>query len=214
MKPQTLEDHLTAFYGATGMAPAQADRLAEIARASEHRADRSTGLGGWRYAIAACLGLLIVSVSLQVAALTSAFDRSDALAARTVGESSPAGMVSSPPEKTGYANGRSLAPRLVAMQFHMDGCPLTAETTPVFAELMEKYGDRDVIFTQYDITSPGAVERSSKLAQAIGVDGFYQGPYQSGVIELVDRETRQVVAVMHRRVDRPKFEEALAQALP
>ena len=213
MDPKTLGDHLADYYGAQELSPRTAKHLAHLAdvvhETSRRRSGPSSRMVG--YGVAACLGLLGVSVVLQIVALTQSpqvvlVDRNASVAAEgsTAWESAR--------EKRLVAASQS-DPRFVAVKFHMDGCPYSAETAPVFTELMQKYSAEPIVFAQYDMTTKDSLARSANLARGLGVDGLCKGPYQSGLIELLDRRSGEVIARLDRREDFPSFEKALNQAL-
>lgn len=212
MNRRTIEEHMADHYRDTRLPPSTATRLARLARAdAQNERKGAAGLGTVRYAVAACIGLLGVSIALQVVGLARDRTMYVARPINAVGDGLVGGTQTR--DVSHLLNRGQVAPRLVAMHFSLDGCPYTEETTPVFTSLMNKYGDRPVIFTQYDITDERVRMRSANLARAIGVGGLYEGLFQSGVIELIDRETGEILSVMHRRDELSIFEDALVQAL-
>ena len=105
-------------------------------------------------------------------------------------------------------------PKLVAVKFQIEGCPFAEAAEPVFAELKKKFGDRSVVFAKYDMTSKMTLTQSRNLACCLGINWIYEGPFQSGMIKLIDRECGKVLATLTDRSQMPDMEQALASALP
>ena len=113
-----------------------------------------------------------------------------------------------------FPNEEGTFPRLVLVKFHMDGCPFSAETAPAFTELFDKYGNRAIVFAKYDMTDEDALKHSGMLARDLGIGWTYKGQFQSGLIEVVDRERGEIVATLSRRDELPQMERVLDRVLP
>jgi thiol-disulfide isomerase/thioredoxin len=206
MSTRTLKDHLVEHYGGMDLPPQVVRRLGALADA-EGEADVSHKLAlrsRWTpVGVAVCIVLLATSVGLQVYQIAR---RPAALLVQRPAEP-VSGWRAEPVDSGG-------APRLVAVKFHIDGCPYAAETAPLFAALIDKYAEKPVVFAKYDMTTPARMAQSKNLARALGVEWLYEGAYQSGMIELVDRESGQVLAKVTKRNELETIEQALDQALP
>lgn len=203
MSHRSLKDCLNDHYGGMNASPAVTDRLTTLADAEARGSGVVRGGSRWLSAgVAGCLVLLVTLVGLQVYQLA--------------GRPTPT-AVSDPSNWTGnlplQAKRPAEGPRLVTVKFHIDGCPYSAETAPVFTELMDRYADKPVIFAKYDMTNERTLKQSRNLAEALGVEKLYQGPFQSGLIEVVDRKTGQVLATATKRTELEDLENVLDQAL-
>lgn len=104
-------------------------------------------------------------------------------------------------------------PRLVAVKFQIEGCPIAAAAEPLFTELVNKYWDRPVMFTRYDITDKTRRCLSRNIALGLGVDWAYKSINQSGTIMLIDRDTREVLVTLTDRGQMPQMVRVLEDAL-
>ncbi len=201
MSAPNLKEQLMEYYSARQLSPEPAERLVRVA-GSDTNPRGFGGLRSLRLGVAACIGLLAVSVTLQIAQLT-----------RRPGETIEAPVADRSPQKKNVSKAVDF-PRLVAVKFHMDGCPFSAETAPAFTELFDKYGNRAIVFAKYDMTDEDALKHSRMLARELGIDWTYKGQFQSGLIEVVDRERGEIVASLSRRAELPELERVLDRVLP
>lgn len=104
-------------------------------------------------------------------------------------------------------------PRLVAVKFQVDGCPLAARIEPVFAELVESYAEKPVMFARYDMTNAKSRCFSKNMATGLGFNWACEGAFQSGTILLIDRERREVLAKLTDGLGLPEMVRTLNRAL-
>jgi thiol-disulfide isomerase/thioredoxin len=114
---------------------------------------------------------------------------------------------------TGNAETVSALPRLVAVQIRADWCPRTPEVGPVFAKLVTQYGNEPILFVTLDITDDVRREQAELLSANLGIPEAFEEPFGSGMIKLIDRDNRQLLAAVTRLEELEQFEIRIAEAL-
>ena len=201
MTNKSFRNELAGYYSEQSLPAGSAERLVALARVGRPPGrpipTRRTLLS-WGQLVgrtAACLALLSVGVflgrSMEQPAVTEPMVEH--------GSNNPPKFV----ESAESALGRN-GPRFVAVNFHIDGCPLSAATANAFAELETKYAEKPLLFARYDMTSSARRDQSQKLASCLDIGWIYEGSFQSGMIKLIDRKTGKVLATM---TDRKQLEE-------
>ena len=209
MNRRTLKDHLTQHYAGMSLPSQTADRLSALAEVDlgtpdAPRAMRHADLWWPRLtAIAAGIAVIVSGAALYVAKTQVRRPGSDRSIAGDPIEITP------PDQQSG-----EVVPRLVAVKFQADGCPFAAAVEPVFLELAEKYCGKPIIFTRFDLTNEAKRQQSRNLACGLGIEGICEGPYQSGMIKLIDRQNGEVLATLTKREQLPEMEDMLARAFP
>lgn len=168
-----LKNHLTQRYADKSLPSNTVDRLRALAGVDQFGPgriiDHHHASFWWPrlYGLSAEIAVIVAGASFDVV-LTPVPRRSEMDAVLTELRRIPV-----------YKNedGRTVVPRLVAVSFQADGCPFAVAVEPVFLELAEKYGDKPIIFTRFDMTSDTTLRRSRNLACGLGIDWMYEGPY-------------------------------------
>ena len=213
MTEKNLKDQLTGFYQGQSLSGDVVERLSAEARM--RLADRSSGGRGRRsglesavrYGLAACLAILLVGGGYLLGRgsaggadhHTVAFD--------------PREDKSGNPDSPTPANPAQW-PKLVAVKVHADWCGRCPTIAPVFAELTADFGNRPVLFVTLDITDDLRRQQARYLARSLGIEWVFDESFESGIITLVDREQREVVARLTDRRQKPQLVSALTRALP
>lgn len=203
MSTRNLSEHLTRLYAEKSLPSETASRLEELAGvdlqdAPRRKAYRAPGRWPQRLtSLAASVALL-----LSISSLYMVQTRNAAIPVVEL-------PLTVPPDA-----GASDIPALVMVKFQIDGCPLAAAVEPAFAALLRKYANEPgVVFARCDITET-TLRQSCALAACLGVDWAYEGPHQSGMIKLIDRERGEVLATLTDQEQMPELETVLARALP
>jgi len=206
---QTLKDHLTHHYAGMSLPSQTADRLSALAEVDLAGPDashlrRQPDLW-WPRLTALAAGVAII---ISAAALYVAKTREQ--------RPGPDRRLTDVPLEIPHLNQQpgDVVPRLVAVKFQADGCPFAAAVEPVFLELAEKYCSKPIIFARFDLTSEAKRQQSRNLACGLGIKGIYEGPHQSGMIKLIDRQNGEVLATLTKREQLPEMENMLARAFP
>lgn len=213
MTEKNLKDQLTGFYQGQSLSGDVMDRLSAEARM--RLADRSSGGrarrsgSGWavRYGLAACLAILLVGGGYLLGRGSAGGADHDTVAF------DPREDKSGNPDSPTPANPAQW-PKLVAVKVHADWCGRCPMIAPVFAELTADFGNRPVLFVTLDITDDLRRQQARYLARALDIEWVFDESFESGIITLVDREQREVVARLTDRRQKPQLVSALTRALP
>lgn len=210
MSRHNLRDCLTDFYAERSLPSSTAHRLQALANVDLEAASRTFAPrfpARWAYVLVgftSSVALIVSAVSLYLVAF--GFQR---IPVTDSGELMP---VSHP---VNLAVGKQdTVPRFVTVKFQIQGCPLSDAVEPLFTELVEKYGDKPVIFARFDFTDEASLRQSHSLTLGLGIDWIYEGAYQSGMIKLIDRYRDVVLVTVTDREQLPQMEDALALAVP
>lgn len=205
----STKDHISGYYTGESLSPEITRRLAalaEIDRLGESVVPVAPGRSLWPlrlFGVAASIALILSSVSLYVVyRRVSDIPLLDQDAIANTMESTRNGL-------THVAT----APRLVAMKFQIEGCPLAASTEPAFVQLVNKYCEQPVMFVRYDMTNEQSQRFSRNTAASLGVDWAYRGAAQSGTILLIDRATGRTLATLTNCEQLGVMDRTIEQAL-
>lgn len=210
MSRHNLRDSLTDFYGERSLPSSTAHRLKALADVDVVAASHTSVPrfpARWAYVLVgftSSVALIVSAVSLYLVASGlggSPVTDSDAL------------MPANPPRHLAVLE-EDTVPRFVTVKFQFRGCPLSEAAEPLFTELVKKYGDKPVIFARFDFTDEASLRQSHSLTLGLGIDWIYEGPYQSGMIKLIDRYRDVVIVTVTDREQLPQMEDALALAGP
>lgn len=210
MSRHNLRDSLTDFYAERSLSSSTAHRLKALAKVDLEPASRTFAPrfpARWAYVLVgftSSVALIFSAVSLYLVA--------SGLPRIPVPDSDLLMPVS--PSRNLVALEEDTVPRFVTVKFQFRGCPLSEAAEPLFTELLEKYGDKSVIFARFDFTDEASLRQSHSLTLGLGIDWIYEGPYQSGMIKLIDRYRDVVLVTVTNREQLPQMEDALALAGP
>lgn len=211
MNRRNLQEHLSCYYADHSLAPGKTERLLALAQADVGIPATPDGRTA-RWSTRSMLGLA-ASVAIIASGLTVLAMQPN----RTAPSDQPSVLVGGPPnepKETGAFGLDSPTPRLVAVKFQVDGCPLSEAVEARFVEMRERFGERDVLFCRLNITTTTRQQQSRYLAETLGIDCVYGGPCRSGTLMLVDRKKEELVAVATNATEVAEWESALARALP
>lgn len=210
MSRHNLRDCLTDFYAERSLPSSTTHRLKALADVDLQAASRTFAPrfpARWAYVLVgftSSVALIVSAVSLYLVA--------SGLGRIPVPDSGKL-MPVSPPRNLAVSE-EDTVPRFVTVKFQIRGCPLSEAAEPLFAELVEKYRDKPVIFARFDLTDEASLRQSHSLTLGLGIDWIYEGPYQSGMIKLIDRYRDVVLVTVTDREQLPQMENALALAGP
>jgi len=200
---RNLQDHLASYYADRTLAPDKTARLLALAQ-SDMAGGAASNVAriGWstRSVLALAATVAITASGLTVWTMSPNPPAASRLTGGTPNQRS------SDPTKPDL-------PRLVAVKFQADGCPVAKAVEPKFVEAEHRFGTRDVLFCRLDITTTTAQQQSRYLAESLGIDCVYGFPCRSGTLMLVDRKQDKVLAMATDVSEVPQWESALAQAV-
>jgi len=85
------------------------------------------------------------------------------------------------------------APTVIAAKFHSDNCASCKAMAPALDEVMEKYTDNDELaFVIFDRTDDASSQAAVEQAAAMGLAEIYEATPKTGVVLLIDAETKEV----------------------
>jgi thiol-disulfide isomerase/thioredoxin len=205
-----LKDQLTQHYARESLPADAAHRLQALADADQGHPDPALAdrhSGDWWSRMSALAAGIAVILSGTVLFVVITQEPLRQVAGRD-------GLTSATRDVSTNGSANGVVPRLVAVKFQAEGCPLAAAIEPVFKKLADKYCDKPVVFARLDVTDDASLKQSRNLACGLGIDWVYEGAYRSGMIKLVDREHHQVLATVTDREQLPDMENMLARAFP
>lgn len=215
MNKRNLRQHMADFYGDKSPSSEMADRLVALAEVDRGRIAPAEPVHGpdvvYRYPGRWLQGLVGVAASIALALSAVAYYKAQDAAADRLGVDA---RLARDIPRVGMTSVSNMGvPRLVAVKFQIDGCPLSAGIEPVFAELIENYAERPVMFARYDMTNAKSRCFSKSMATGLGFNWACEGAYQSGTILLIDRERREVLAKVTDGLELPMMVQTLDRAL-
>lgn len=104
-------------------------------------------------------------------------------------------------------------PNLVAVYIRADWCPRCPIVGPIYGEVVQKYADDDVLFVEFDVTDPARRHQTRLLADVLGVKWLPRNQRQSGMVTLIDRARRTVLATLTGPDQLDELESTLTHAL-
>jgi len=208
---RNLQEHLSRYYAERSLAPDKTERLLALAqadRATIAPPDRDSARWSTRSMLGVAASAAIIASGLTMMATEPNRPRPSGQQAVL------AGGAGGKPQKSHTIGSYTHTPRLVAVKFQVDGCPLSEAVEPRFVEMEKRFGEREVLFCRLNITTATKQQQSRYLAETLGIDCVYDGPCRSGTLMLVDREKDELVAVATNATEVARWESALAQAVP
>ncbi len=192
----TLQDQIRAHYRDRSLRPDTAARLEALALvetgvATAEMSKRSSATRPWKLGViaASLLGLGFLA-GLSVSHMT---------------DPAVPGMLTSSAD--------AASSDLVAVNIHADWCKRTPTVEPIFSELVDDYGNRSILFVTLDITTDQTRLQAQQLATNLGIPGVFDGPFESGMIKLIDRRRGELLALLTGKDQMPTMEGLLAQAV-
>ena len=226
MTQKKLRKHLVDYYSGESLPEEQIARLSSLASDPvEHAAfsrarGRGNRFGNILYGLAACGAVALIGIN----SLSDSDRLVDSEPPARV--SSPTSRPALPPARTGSIPPDAFpasmhpstpdpipAPALVAARVHSDWCPRCPIVGPIFDRLAETYGDQPILFVTLDVTDQTKRRQAHYMASSLGIDWATNASFKTGMIKLIDRERREVLATVTSEEHVPLLERALAVAL-
>ena len=187
MSERDLKQCLSQFYEEKSLPAQRAARLSALASAGVGAAPRGTSGPRWTVVIGS-LALCVFATALLTAYIVAPSDMTETRVAKSTQIDSPL------LRKTKSATAGESAPRLVAVNFRADWCTACPKMAPVYDRLVECYREQSVLFVVFDLTNDGTRKQSELLASSLGIDWLCGESIRTGMIKLVDRQDRRVLA--------------------
>ena len=187
MSERDLKQCLSQYYDEKSLPAQRAARLSALASAGVGAAARATSGPRWTVAIGS-LSLCVFATALLTAYIVAPSNMTEAPVAKSTQIDSPL------LRKTSGAAASESTPRLVAINFRADWCTACPKMAPVYDRLVECYREQSVLFVVFDLTDDGTRKQSQLLASSLGIDWLCGESVRTGMIKLVDRQDRRVLA--------------------
>ena len=201
-----LRQHIKDHYASESLAPATLEKLYKRldgdspSQQSTTGRDRRVRVFAAMCASAAIVALLAIPLSYQLG--KSAGQPQVKPASRPRQES---GEQVNPPHVTA---------QLVAVRLHADWCNRCPQIVPVFERVHREYGMKPVLLVTLDLTDDVHRRQAEQLADAIGIMWVLDQGFNTGTIALVDREAKEILAVLTDPADWPLLASAFGKNLP
>ena len=187
MSERDLKQCLSQFYKEKSLPAHRAARLSALASTGGGAAARATSGPRWTVVV----GSLVICVF--VTALLTAYIVAPSVMTET--QVAKSTQIDSPLlRKTNSATVSESTPRLVAVNFRADWCTACPKMAPVYDRLVECYREQSVLFVVFDLTDDGTRKQAELLASSLGIDWLCGESIRTGMIQLVDRQDRRVLA--------------------
>jgi thiol-disulfide isomerase/thioredoxin len=92
-------------------------------------------------------------------------------------------------------------PKLYAVVFHADWCPVCKAMKPSLTQLKEDLKNKPVRFVSFDFTSDATKANTKQVARDLGLQKILAGNNGTGFVILVNPETEMEVGRLTRRQD-------------
>jgi thiol-disulfide isomerase/thioredoxin len=102
---------------------------------------------------------------------------------------------------------------LVAMRIHANWCPRCPRIAPIFEKLHGRFASDDLHFVTFDVTNKAKRRDSEAMLESLDMSWAEESPFEPGMIKLVDRASRRVLATLTDEATLPRMEDAIAKAL-
>ena len=187
MSERDLKQCLSQFYEEKSLPAQRAARLSALASAGVGAASRVTSGPRWTVVIGS-LVLCVFATALLTAYIVAPSETTEPQVAKSTQITSPL------LRKKNSAAASDSAPRLVAVNFRADWCTACPKMAPVYDRLVECYREQSVLFVVFDLTDDGTRKQAELLASSLGIDWLCGESIRTGMIQLVDRQDRRVLA--------------------
>ena len=105
-------------------------------------------------------------------------------------------------------------PKLVAVKFWHTTCPACKKLDPNYAVVVERMRDRPVRFLTLDMSTEASRERSSKMAEELGIKELFDERFGStGYVIVLDAETHEFITELTAKQDDDEMVGELERAL-
>jgi thiol-disulfide isomerase/thioredoxin len=215
---RNLKDHLRHYYGGQNPPRELASRLEQAAESPADspvpvRSDRTAPPSGRPDVRARALIGCMIALVLIVLGLFQRVSRLEG----ELAELRRLAPASAPATGSAPAGDARLAstdqPNLVAVFVHADWCPRCPIVGPVYREVATKYAADDVLFVKLDITDQAARHQTSLLGEVLDIKWLPKNQRQSGMVTLIDRKNKTVLATLTDRAELDRLETTLNEAL-
>ncbi len=106
------------------------------------------------------------------------------------------------------------APKVIALKLHADWCGSCKAMGPVFTDLANKFDTEPVLFVTLDMTTQSQRKQAEYHAAALGIGDLWPTyGKKTGLILLIDAQSRKVVGTLNKTHDIKQMGSALKRAI-
>lgn len=199
-----LREHIREHYLSESLSAAQLTELEDVLRGDrpmEHSPKSPNArLPFYLLAVAAMLALAAIPFSYELG--------------KQVGKSSVELPVAVRREDGSREIQNPVSVQLIAIKLHADWCNRCPLVAPIFDRIEREYGTKPVLFITLDLTNDVRRRQSEQLADALGVRWLLDQEHRTGIIALVDRTAKKILAIASEPDDGPLLASAIGDNLP
>ncbi|QOJ01535.1 MAG: hypothetical protein HRU70_14000 [Phycisphaeraceae bacterium] len=121
-----------------------------------------------------------------------------------------------PPSRLTEPRAEHRKPRLIAALAHADWCDKSRAAEAIFARLTQMFDDRPVLFLRHDLSTGAGRQQAEFLTAALNLPDLWKAldaGATTGVIVLVNPETRKVIGVLPSTTTTDAARKAVTDAL-
>ena len=131
-----------------------------------------------------------------------------------VGQSEVRLHKASQPESGAREIKNPVSTQLVAIKLHADWCNRCPLIAPGFKRMTREFGTKPILFITLDLTNDDRRLQSERIADALGIKWLLDQEHRTGIVVLVDRKTKQTLAVVTGPNEWPLLASAIGANLP
>ena len=100
--------------------------------------------------------------------------------------------------------------KITLIDVHHDNCEPCKVIKPIIEKLEEKYASNpNIAFLKYDLSSPFKNYKSMKIAKELGLEKLYKSQRYTGVVLIIDSQTKEVLENIIAEPDEKIYTEAI-----
>ena len=104
--------------------------------------------------------------------------------------------------------------KLIILDVYHNRCESCKLIEPIIEKLKSSYAqDPNIVFLKYDLSNPFTIYNSRKIAKEIGLERIYKSQRYSGVVLLIDSNSRQVTDTLIGEYNIEKYTGAIEKRL-
>lgn len=104
--------------------------------------------------------------------------------------------------------------KLIILDVYHNRCESCKFIDPVIEKLKtENAQNKDIVFLKYNLSNPFTASNSRKIAKALGLESIYKEQRYSGVVLIIDSQTKQVLDTLIAEYNIEKYNEVIAKRL-
>lgn len=104
--------------------------------------------------------------------------------------------------------------KVYVIDIHHDKCATCSITAPVFEKVAEQYKEnKEVSFFTFDLSTPGTIDETRKLATEVGIKDIYDNHKHTGEVLFVDARTKKITESIVAETNIVKYHQIIDEML-